>query len=45
VYVLGGYNTFGVGARIDNTLALPPHYKIKIKFNFWKIDSWDAETA
>jgi hypothetical protein len=39
----GGYNMYGSGAIIKKTITFTPHYKIKIMFNFWKIDSWDGE--
>jgi hypothetical protein len=43
VNLLGGFNLYGKGARIRNKLALPPHYRLKVKVNYWKIDSWDNE--
>jgi hypothetical protein len=45
VSMYGGFNNFGVGAAIERSFNLPPHYRIKIKLTFVKIDSWDNEWA
>lgn len=43
--IFGGYKVFGSNAKVTRTYNnLPPHYKAKISFNFWKIDSWNSET-
>ncbi|CAK93053.1 unnamed protein product (macronuclear) [Paramecium tetraurelia] len=39
----GGYNLFGANTILSKLFSLPPHYKINLTFEFWKIDSWDAE--
>jgi len=42
--MIGGYGNFGAGAAMSRTFGhLPPHNQIRIKFQFWKIDSWDNE--
>ncbi|CAD8215300.1 unnamed protein product [Paramecium octaurelia] len=41
--LFGGYNTFAINTLITYNSSLPPHYKIKISFKFWKIDSWNDE--
>ena len=41
----GGFNVYGAGAQMRITLDLKPHYSIKVKFVFMKIDSWDNEVA
>jgi hypothetical protein len=38
----GGYNNFGKGAKISKKIDLPPHYRIKIKMTYFKLDSWDG---
>jgi hypothetical protein len=45
IFLKGGYNMYGAGAYIYKTISFTPHYKIKIMFNFWKIDSWNIEQA
>ena len=41
--VFGGYNILGSGSSLVKSVVLPPHYKMKIKLKFFKIDSWDDE--
>ena len=42
--IFGGYNQLGQNMVIGKTLfALPSHTKVKVKFQVWKIDSWDGE--
>lgn len=41
--MLGGFGLFGARALIKNRIQLPPHYRLKIKLLFAKIDSWDNE--
>ena len=42
--MLGGYNIFGTGAyATKNYNNLPPHFRVRIWFRFYKIDSWDSE--
>lgn len=43
--LFGGFNIFGKGTKVSKTLKLPPHYRLKFKFLFAKIDSWDSESA
>ncbi|KAM3137913.1 hypothetical protein pb186bvf_009994 [Paramecium bursaria] len=45
VPLFGGFDIFGKGAEMKITLDLKPHYQIKAKFVFMKIDSWDNEVA
>lgn len=43
--IFGGFNLFGANAKVSRTYQnLPPHYKAKVTFNFWKIDSWNSES-
>ena len=41
----GGFNVYGKGAEMKITLDLKPHYSIKVKFAFMKLDSWNNEEA
>ncbi|CAD8193714.1 unnamed protein product [Paramecium pentaurelia] len=41
--LFGGYNAFGSGVSVSKIISLPPHYKIRVSLEFWKIDSWDDE--
>ncbi|CAD8105868.1 unnamed protein product [Paramecium primaurelia] len=43
ISLVGGYGAFGKGATALKQLTLPPHYKLKINVQLWKIDSWDNE--
>ncbi|CAD8154686.1 unnamed protein product [Paramecium pentaurelia] len=43
VTLFGGYNAFGKDAIVSKLFKLPPHHQLKITFQFWKIDSWNAE--
>jgi hypothetical protein len=43
VGLVGGYGAFGKGATALKQLNLPPHYKLKVNVQLWKIDSWDNE--
>ncbi|CAD8205527.1 unnamed protein product [Paramecium pentaurelia] len=45
VSLFGGFNLFGSGTSISKLISLPPHYKVRVSFEFWKIDSWDQEYA
>lgn len=40
--MFGGFNNFGKNAKLIKKLDLPPHYRIKIKLTYFKIDSWDG---
>jgi len=40
--MFGGFNNFGRGAKITKKIDLPPHYRIKIKVTYFKLDSWDG---
>lgn len=36
----------GSGTKLTRIFqGLAPHYKLKIQFQFWKVDSWDDEEA
>ena len=41
IQMFGGFNNFGRGAKVTKKIDLPPHYRIKIKVTYFKIDSWD----
>ncbi|CAK93056.1 unnamed protein product (macronuclear) [Paramecium tetraurelia] len=41
--LFGGYNSFGPNTTVSKHFSLPPHYQINVTFEFWKIDSWNAE--
>ncbi|CAK68064.1 unnamed protein product (macronuclear) [Paramecium tetraurelia] len=38
--IFGGYNCFNYNVFIVKTFELQPHYKLRIKFLFWRIDLW-----
>ena len=43
--MLGGYNVAGKGASFERTWSIDRHYKyLTVKFNMYKMDSWDNET-
>lgn len=42
--MLGGYNNFVSGSSSTKSFTnLPPFFKVRIWFRFYKIDSWDSE--
>ncbi|CAD8139608.1 unnamed protein product [Paramecium octaurelia] len=41
--IIGGYIAFGSGTAVQRLFSLPPHYKLRIKVNFWKLGCWDNE--
>lgn len=41
--LLGGYGVLGKQSSLFKELRLPPHYSVQMKFNLFKIDSWDNE--
>ncbi|CAD8095968.1 unnamed protein product [Paramecium primaurelia] len=43
VSLFGGFNLFGSGASVSKSISLPPHFRIRVSLEFWKIDSWDDE--
>lgn len=43
IKLLGGFNVFGKGATVSRVFEMEPHYRIKVKLTFAKIDSWDNE--
>lgn len=45
VPLFGGFNLFGKGTKVSKSVKLPPHYRLKVKSLFAKIDSWDNESA
>ncbi|CAD8212380.1 unnamed protein product [Paramecium pentaurelia] len=44
--IFGGYQKFGcylsTKTQIMKYFMLPPHYKVRIDINFWKIDDWPS---
>jgi hypothetical protein len=40
---VGGFGKFGKGATAVKHFDLPPHRKLRIMTEVWKIDSWDNE--
>lgn len=46
VKVFGGFDVFGPGASITKVIGnLPLHNAMRLRLQFWKIDSWDNEFA
>lgn len=45
ITMLGGSNKFGKLAKVYRTYKMPGHFRIKIKFTFIKMDTWDNEIA
>jgi hypothetical protein len=43
VAIVGGYNAFGRRATATKQIRVPPHFKLKLQVQLWKIDSWDNE--
>ncbi|CAD8123956.1 unnamed protein product [Paramecium sonneborni] len=44
IVIFGGYENFGVKSTLSKSfINIAPHYKIMIKFTFWKIDLWDND--
>ncbi|CAD8211300.1 unnamed protein product [Paramecium octaurelia] len=41
--IFGGYSCFNYTIIIVKTFELQPHYKLRIKFVFWRIDLWDND--
>ncbi|CAD8125609.1 unnamed protein product [Paramecium sonneborni] len=41
--LVGGFNLLAKDASINFIYNLPQHTKIRIKLQFWKFESWDAE--
>jgi hypothetical protein len=42
--MLGGYNVFGAGSSVSNTVATRyAHTQVKVTLDYWFIDSWDGE--
>lgn len=41
--LLGGYNILGAGSALVKQISVPPHQDISMRFEFFKIDSWDNE--
>lgn len=42
--MIGGFNILGAKSALVKSIPLPPHYKMRIRVQFWKIDSWDGES-
>lgn len=46
VKMFGGLNKFAAKTEIATVIQkLVPHYRIKVMFQFWKIDDWKSDTA
>lgn len=45
VALLGGFDKTGSKTVVNKVLKVKPHYKLKIKVLWAKIDSWDNEAA
>ncbi|CAD8106310.1 unnamed protein product [Paramecium primaurelia] len=44
IVIFGGYENVGAKSTLSNSfISIAPHYKIMIKFTFWKIDLWDND--
>ena len=41
IQMFGGFGNFGKTAKVSKKFELPPHYRLKIKLTYFKIDSWD----
>jgi hypothetical protein len=41
----GGFSNFGKAAKVIKKIDLPPHYRIKIKLTYFKLDSWDGHNG
>ncbi|CAD8215397.1 unnamed protein product [Paramecium octaurelia] len=41
--IFGGYNCVHYHSFILKTFMLQPHYKLRIKFRFWRIDQWNGD--
>ncbi|CAD8201482.1 unnamed protein product [Paramecium pentaurelia] len=40
--IFGGLNIFDYQTTITKTFILPPHYKLKIEFKFWRLTPWSG---
>lgn len=45
VALFGGFDKTGSKAVVSKIIKVNPHYKLKIKVLWAKIDSWDNEAA
>lgn len=46
IQIFGGYGVFGKGATVSKVFSsIPTHNKLVVRFQFWKLDSWDNEQA
>lgn len=43
--LFGGYDKTGAKTVISKVIKVKPHYKLKLKVLWAKIDSWDNEAA
>lgn len=41
--MVGGYHVFGAQSALIKKFEMPPHYEMRIRLKFFKIDSWDNE--
>ncbi|CAD8179422.1 unnamed protein product [Paramecium octaurelia] len=39
-WIFGGPSVFNYETAITKTFILPPHYKMKFEFKFWRLDPW-----
>lgn len=40
--MLGGYQQFGYNVGIAKLTELPPHYAVRVAFNFFRINIWES---
>ncbi|CAD8079960.1 unnamed protein product [Paramecium primaurelia] len=38
--IFGGPSVFNYQTAITKTFVLPPHYRVKFEFKFWRLDPW-----
>jgi hypothetical protein len=43
--LLGGFDKTGARTVISKVIKVKPHYKLKLKVLWAKLDSWDNEAA
>lgn len=41
--LVGGFGILGSGSSLVKEFALPPHSSVTVRFELYKIDSWDQE--
>eukprot|EP00760_Papus_ankaliazontas_P016417 PhM_4_TR16797/c0_g1_i1/m.50591 len=40
--MLGGYNAFGVDAKVSRTFSMPAHKRVRVQLSLLALDSWDS---